>query len=54
MMALPDRPIRNVNTRRGSLVRRFGTLASTIAIGAGILIASSLAETTGVASIAHS
>jgi S1-C subfamily serine protease len=54
MLALPDRPIRNVNTPRGSLVRRFGTLAGTIAIGAGILIASSLAETTGVASIARS
>jgi serine protease Do len=53
-MALSNRPIRNVNSPRGSVMRRFGALTGIIAIGTGVLVASSLTGTAGLASIARS
>ena len=54
MMVLPERPTRDAVASGGFLMRRLGALTGTFAIGAGILIASGLAEIAGVASIAHS
>ena len=51
-MTLSGRP--NLNSPRGSVMRRFDALTGIIAIGTGVLIASSLAGTAALTSIAHS
>jgi serine protease Do len=53
MVALPE-TIGSADAQRTSLMGRFSVLTGIIAIGTGIVIGSSLAETAGLASIAYS